>query len=153
MKGRLPSVALLATFLSLLPACAPNAGPASQPGGAPQSAAGPKRITVAITSSDPIMLRSNATGAFGGSAAGTDVIEDLTNGGASRRDDKDVLQPLLAQAVPSLDNGLWKLLADGRMETSWTIKDGARWHAPPPRRRSLLYSLVQPDGRGVPDLR
>src|SRR5207245_6528783 len=31
-------------------------------------------------------------------------------------------------AIPSLENGLWKLFPDGRMETTWTLREGARWH-------------------------
>jgi peptide/nickel transport system substrate-binding protein len=42
--------------------------------------------------------------------------------------DYDQLQPQLAEAVPSAENGLWKLLPDGRMETTWRIKPEARWH-------------------------
>lgn len=30
--------------------------------------------------------------------------------------------------MPSLENGLWKLLPDGRMETTWKIRPGAVWH-------------------------
>ena len=30
--------------------------------------------------------------------------------------------------MPTLDNGLWKLLPDGRMETTWKIREGATWH-------------------------
>ena len=30
--------------------------------------------------------------------------------------------------MPTLENGLWKTTPDGRMETTWTIREGARWH-------------------------
>jgi peptide/nickel transport system substrate-binding protein len=29
--------------------------------------------------------------------------------------------------VPTLENGLWKLLPDGRMETTWRLRPAARW--------------------------
>src|SRR5581483_3281848 len=35
---------------------------------------------------------------------------------------------VLAEAVPTIENGLWKLLPDGRMDTTFTIRDGAKWH-------------------------
>ena len=31
------------------------------------------------------------------------------------------------EAVPTLENGLWKVLPDGRMETSWRLKPGLVW--------------------------
>lgn len=74
------------------------------------------------------MLRANATGNFGGSVAGVDVLEDLLNGGTTRRDGNDQLQPLLAEALPSIENGLWRVLSDGRMETSWNLKKDIQWH-------------------------
>jgi peptide/nickel transport system substrate-binding protein len=35
---------------------------------------------------------------------------------------------LLAEGVPSLENGLWTLQPDGRMETTWHLREGVRWH-------------------------
>jgi len=50
--------------------------------------------------------------------------------------------PGLAEAVPTLENGLWKLLPDGRMELTWTIREGARWHdGAPLTAEDLLFSL------------
>src|SRR5207248_6900336 len=34
----------------------------------------------------------------------------------------------LAEQVPSVENGLWKLLPDGTMETTWNIRPNATWH-------------------------
>jgi len=44
------------------------------------------------------------------------------------QDDHGKLHPQLAESVPSIENGLWRLLPDGRMETTWKIREGARWH-------------------------
>jgi len=38
------------------------------------------------------------------------------------------VQPQLAEAAPTLENGLWKVFPDGRMETRMAIRQGARWH-------------------------
>jgi peptide/nickel transport system substrate-binding protein len=43
-------------------------------------------------------------------------------------DANGTLRPFLAESVPSIENGLWKLLPDGRMETTWKIRPNARWH-------------------------
>src|SRR5207247_8563660 len=33
----------------------------------------------------------------------------------------------LAEAAPTVENGRWKLLPDGTMETVWTIRGGVVW--------------------------
>src|SRR4051794_4915851 len=38
------------------------------------------------------------------------------------------MRPILAEAMPSVENGLWQVLPDGRMETTWKIREGAKWH-------------------------
>lgn len=124
------AVELAAAAVVLVSACAPTPAPAGQPpagGDSLAQASGPKRITVAV-SSNPSTLRSKFPGgSTGGAAAGVDALEDLVHAGASRRDDADALFPVLAEAVPSIENGLWKVNADGTMETTWTVKSGARW--------------------------
>lgn len=50
------------------------------------------------------------------------------NSALTYSDDQGVLQPRLAEAVPTVDNGLWKVLPDGRMETSWQLQPGILWH-------------------------
>jgi len=62
------------------------------------------------------------------SVPGAGVLEQLVNASLSEYNEDGGLQPQLAEAVPSLENGLWKLFPDGRMETSWKIRAGARWH-------------------------
>jgi peptide/nickel transport system substrate-binding protein len=38
------------------------------------------------------------------------------------------LQPVLAQKVPSVTDGDWKVNPDGSMEVTWKIKPTAKWH-------------------------
>jgi peptide/nickel transport system substrate-binding protein len=52
----------------------------------------------------------------------------MVHAGLSLVDDRGSLRPQLAEAVPSLENGLWVLFPDGRMQTTWRIRSGARWH-------------------------
>ena len=54
-------------------------------------------------------------------------MEQLVHAGLAIQDGAGTLRPQLAEAVPSLENGLWTLLPDGRMETSWRIRPDARW--------------------------
>ncbi len=67
-------------------------------------------------------------GGTGGRAPGLYEVQDLVHAGAAFLDDQDVLQPRLAEAIPSAENGLWKVLADGRMETTWHLRPNIRWH-------------------------
>src|SRR5205814_6618452 len=55
-------------------------------------------------------------------------IEQLLNSGLGVVDTQAVIRPLLAEQIPSLENGLWKLLPDGRMETTWKLRPDVVWH-------------------------
>jgi peptide/nickel transport system substrate-binding protein len=63
-----------------------------------------------------------------GSPPGLDAIEELVHAGVVHADDKGAVRPQLAEAVPTIENGLWKVFPDGRMETTWTLREAARWH-------------------------
>lgn len=113
---------------TLLVACAPLGVPGGGgPGAATDASARstPKRLVAAIMS-DPGSL---ATGMGGqGGAPGIDALEELVSAGLANVDNAGRLRPQLAEAVPSLDNGLWRVLPDGRMESTWAIRQTARWH-------------------------
>jgi peptide/nickel transport system substrate-binding protein len=64
----------------------------------------------------------------GGVVPGIDRIEEFLHSGLTVEDDRGQRRPQLAEAVPTIDNGLWKLHPDGRMETTWTIREGVVWH-------------------------
>lgn len=36
--------------------------------------------------------------------------------------------PRVAEALPSLENGSWRVAPDGTMETVWRLREGVRWH-------------------------
>jgi len=115
----------LAGFLVLLLAgCAPvgQSTPAAQSSApSPQS---PKRITAAIKFDPPtLVVKLNPA-----TVAGVDQLEDLVNAGLAVIGEHDVLRPQLAEAVPSSDNGLWRVFPDGTMETTWRIRPNVRWH-------------------------
>src|SRR5205807_4848701 len=52
----------------------------------------------------------------------------LLNVGLTALDHTGTSQARLAEALPSVENGLWTVAADGTMETTWKIRPGARWH-------------------------
>ena len=57
-----------------------------------------------------------------------DVVEELYSAGLVRFAPVGSPQPQLAQGVPSLDNGLWKVFPDGRMELTYRLREGLKWH-------------------------
>ncbi len=121
----------LALATALLGCQTPATSPATQSQIAqPARPAPPKRVVAAITA-DPVALRASiniAGGATGAGGAGLSTVEELMHVGLATMDNAGRLQPRLAEAVPSAENGLWKVLPDGRMETTWKIRSNARWH-------------------------
>jgi len=113
----------------LLVGCAAQGGrPSGERGGAPDAPrnATPKRVVVSVTSDLPT-LRSQLNRAAGGVLAGGPELEQLVHAGLTIADDRAIVQPELAEQVPSVENAQWLLMPDGRMETRWTIKPGAAW--------------------------
>lgn len=89
--------------------------------------AGPKRFTAAIRGF-PQSVSTMIDSAGAGSTAGLREVQELLNAGLGITDSEGRLRPQLAEAVPSVENGLWKLLPDGRMETTWQLRRGIQWH-------------------------
>jgi peptide/nickel transport system substrate-binding protein len=78
--------------------------------------------------SDPPGISAYAMGAGSGSIQGGDALEELMTSGLSTTDDVGELRPVLADAVPTIENGMWRVLPDGRMETTWRLRPGVVWH-------------------------
>lgn len=115
------------TLGAVLLGCAPSQGPeASQASrGGPGGPVTVKRIIAAI-SDFPRALSHQADPASG--FRGVDELHELLNASLSNTNDQGELRPQLAEAVPTLENGLWKLFPDGKMETTWRIRPGVQWH-------------------------
>ncbi|HEY3116659.1 MAG TPA: ABC transporter substrate-binding protein, partial [Chloroflexota bacterium] len=120
---RSPALATVAAGL-LLMACAPSAAPGAT--SAPAKTQGPVHLTAAVQS-DPAVL-SDTIRQLGQGIAGLDQLQFMVNSGTAGVDDQGELHPLMSEAVPSTENGLWVVLPDGRMETTWRIREGAQWH-------------------------
>lgn len=84
------------------------------------AARGPARITVATFRELSFLPYSAIPGSY--------ELRNMVNPGLVVVDDRGTLRPVLAEAVPSLENGLWKLFPDGRMETTWKLKPEVAWH-------------------------
>ncbi len=125
------------------------------PGGARVSA--PKRLTVGIFEI-PFALNSvvNATypGITGGSVRGIRYVDPMVSAMMTVPDGQGVLRAQLAESVPTLENGLWKLFPDGRMETTWRIRPGTEWHdGTPVTSADLLLTAQVFNDEALPEIR
>jgi peptide/nickel transport system substrate-binding protein len=125
---------LLGLVALALAACGPAA---SGPGSSSPPAAGlsageagraPSRLVASIQADPRAFNGQVARGISGGRIRGGPELEWLVSSGLTVPDDRGTLLGQLAEAAPSAENGLWKVLPDGRMETTWIIRQGARWH-------------------------
>jgi peptide/nickel transport system substrate-binding protein len=116
MLGRTAPLLILTLALSL--ACVPVG--TSAPSIESQQPVGPKRITGAVLGD----VKSIAPDAVQSARP----IRGLLQAGLANLDDRGQLRAQLAESLPSLENDLWKVFPDGRMETVWKIAPGARWH-------------------------
>jgi peptide/nickel transport system substrate-binding protein len=109
---------LVLAALVLAVGCAPQTS--STGGQSPQAAApaAKKQFTAAVLRSSIPTIRDTQA----------NKIHELVMAGLSRVDVQDEPHAQLAEAVPTLENGLWKLLPDGGMETTWKIRPDATWH-------------------------
>src|SRR5438093_3590880 len=97
----------------------------SAPGAQPASPGTPSRVIAVIRGTLPILYNKIAVGA---TYSGLEYVERLVNAGLADADANGIAQPTLAEAVSSLENGLWKVFPDGRMETTWRLRPGASTH-------------------------
>ncbi|HZT06756.1 MAG TPA: ABC transporter substrate-binding protein [Chloroflexota bacterium] len=112
----------------LLAACSAPAVPSTPSSrtvaeGAPTAA--PKRISLAVAANVPTLVDRLSAGGVG--VPGLTDLQKMLSPGLTVRDDQGALRPILAESAPTLENGLWTLLPDGRMQTIWKIKTSARW--------------------------
>ncbi len=116
----------LVAMLVLTACAAPRGGDQAATGGVePPRPAAVKRMTAAIRGS-PVSIVQQRT-QRGSSVRGLDGIEELVHAGLTYIKGDGSRAAQLAEAVPSVDNGLWNVFPDGRMETTWRLKPTARW--------------------------
>jgi peptide/nickel transport system substrate-binding protein len=140
VPGRPAKQPLLACLLASLVVSA-CAGPGGQSrGAASQEAPGGFKRIVAAVQGDPHTLYQK----FNPSSRvpGIENLELLVNAGLGVTNDSAALVPQLAELIPSVENGMWRVLPDGRMETSWRLRPGVRWHDGEPfTTQDLVFTL------------
>lgn len=127
MNLRIRIVGLALATAVVVAACAPpqSGGPATGAGASQPVAK--KRMLAAIFS-DPPGMYIHQTQPNVGSAPGVSELWQVMSAGLTYLDDDDVLFPVLAQGVPTADNGLWEVLPNGQMRITWKLKPNLVWH-------------------------
>jgi ABC-type transport system substrate-binding protein len=118
---------VLVTVVGVLAtACAPAQG-VTQPSGETRSQPAARKRVTAMVLGDVYTLSQTINNAGAGGVPGVDALQDLVHAGLGVLDGQAAMQPRLAEAVPSAENGLWKVNPDGTMETTWRLRAGVRW--------------------------
>jgi peptide/nickel transport system substrate-binding protein len=138
------SITLTMVFVlvaSLLTACAGTDGGSRSSSSESESGRRASKRLVAAVMAEPPALHRALIGAEVTQVK--DIAFNVVNIGMTVVDDAGTRHPALAEAVPTLDNGLWRLLPDGQMELVWKIREGAAWHDGTPLTAGDLQFTVQ----------
>jgi len=106
-------------------ACGTPGGPGrfSQP--TRDGASGASSPIIVAVGGEPRTLVPSVAGAGG---ASSEHLFELIHQSLVTYDDQAQPVPRVARALPSLENGTWRVHADGTMETVWQLRDDVRWH-------------------------
>jgi len=85
---------------------------------------GPKSITIALPVDPPALGGSVIIGV---SAVPSRYFREFPNAYLTAYNPQDQAVPWLAATLPSLDDGTWKVMDDGRMEVTWKLRPGIKW--------------------------
>jgi peptide/nickel transport system substrate-binding protein len=131
---------------------APQANRLDDVASAPQPAKF-KRVVGAILGDPAIIYRGQKITLP--APAGNDELEELVMSGLTGVSGDDAhLVPKLAEIVPSIENGLWVVFPDGRMETTWKLRPNARWHDGTPfTSADLVFTATVVQDRDLPMFR
>ena len=142
---------LLAMLVTGCAATGPSATSSSgSSGGAGPAAPGRLKHVNASIMGEPTTFVARLQGAQI-SLPGGGTLEMLVNGTLLEVNGDGRLQPQLAEATPTLENGLWQLFPDGRMATSWKIRPEVRWHdGAPLTGDDFVFSMTVDQDKEIP---
>jgi len=142
---------ILPLVLVVLGCAGPPAPSAPGSGRPPDAQPARKRITAAVAGNPFTVSTLLAVGGTGTAVPGTSEIEKLVNSGLRVQGARGPLEPRLAEAVPTADNGMWRVFADGRMETTWKLRPNIRWHdGTPLTADDLVFTTTASQDRDLP---
>src|SRR5688572_27763570 len=124
----------------------------SSASGASTAASGPRRLVMGIMAEPAALHRALIPP--GHVVQAGDLADKVVNMGFTILDPAGVRQPMLAEAVPTLENGLWRVQPDGRMELMWKIRPGATWHdGTPLTAEDIVFTVAVAEDREIPEFR
>jgi peptide/nickel transport system substrate-binding protein len=121
----------LAVLLMLLVGCA---GPAStpttsRPGAGPeQSATQAQRKALTIVIPADINALVGQVGLAGINAQSSNYAKEFINTFVTMTNHERSPHPMIAVELPSIEKGTWVVHDDGRMDVTWKLKPGVKWH-------------------------
>jgi peptide/nickel transport system substrate-binding protein len=87
-----------------------------------------QRLTAAVGAEPATLSTTVVQTGPGGTIPGLSDVEQFLHAGLAVKNDRGALVPRLADMVPTVDNGRWRVEPDGRMETVWRVKPTISWH-------------------------
>src|SRR4051812_2610925 len=119
---------LLLLLAAVLAAC--TAGPPSPPARGPAQttgaeARGQDRTLVVAVRSEPVSL---AVRLLQPALVSIALPRRMFNAELAYLDDKGITHPYLLQELPRLNTESWKVFPDGKMETTYRLREGLTWH-------------------------
>lgn len=121
MSGARVCSLLMASAIAVT-ACAPAARPGEI---GPQPQPQPARTLNILIRAEPVSLAAKPLQATGVSI---DAATRPFNAQLDIEDSRENVRPYLAEALPQLNTDTWRVLPDGRMETSYRLKPNLVWH-------------------------
>ena len=125
MKRLLSWLPVLIAAAVTLTGCAGSASNASTQGTTQSAPAAAKVLTIG-TLGEPVTFEG--FNGVGGSRGGGGITTDLIHSHLTAIDPFDQAVPQLATEIPSIENGTWKVNADGSMDMTWKLHSGVVWH-------------------------
>lgn len=141
-----PLTMLLASALTVS-ACGPQGSPQASSGDSSQIPRPPKVLTIAVRGEPSDLGSFTATSG----SRGSDNVMPIVHNSLAQEDEREALQPQLAQAVPSTADGSWRINADGSMEATWRLRPNVKWQDGVPfTSADLLFSFEVYTSRDIP---
>jgi peptide/nickel transport system substrate-binding protein len=125
-RGAVPVVALLTSLAILLTACQPGGSTPRPSEGVGAGSTGPKTLIMGLTTSEGEPAAGGF--AYGASSTGRGESFYLLHAGLTLYDGDGNVQPRVVERIPTIENGDWRLLPDGRMEVTWRLRPDFVWH-------------------------
>lgn len=128
--------------ISLLSACVPSPDRASDvPGADGASRATTTKVLTLATQIEPVLFNEELAGG-GSPGGGREQPLQIAHNYLVVSNERNVIQPQLAAEVISVEQGTWRVNADGSMDTIWKLRPNVKWHDGTPfTSQDLLFSF------------